>query len=174
MDSKHLSRFLYRKGEFFNTSVDDYLYITPNPRLAAKFLDKMEIGYPSYNCKFNSTKISTNIYPKIGWPLPLQNCEWVTFCGWCFCLTCGHIMRDFGTYAGQDMASSLSFIPRNVTSPERYFFKLKETIYFFIQLNEFNFFLVLILSQLFNWQNESDATCSTPTIFARSHDQLSF
>lgn len=119
MDAEYFFRFLNNNGEFFNTSIDDYLYITPNPKRAAKFLDKLRAGVSRFNCKFNANKMSTNIYPTIHWPISRQDCEWVTFCGWCFCLTCGHIMRDFSAYAGQDMASSISFIPWNVTSPEK-------------------------------------------------------
>ncbi|OXA61137.1 Telomerase reverse transcriptase [Folsomia candida] len=120
MDAEYFFRFLNNNGEFFNTSIDDYLYITPNPKRAAKFLDKLRAGVSRFNCKFNANKMSTNIYPTIHWPISRQDCEWVTFCGWCFCLTCGHIMRDFSAYAGQDMASSISFIPWNVTSPENF------------------------------------------------------
>jgi len=119
MDSQHFSEFLHKKGEFLITSVDDYLYITSDPKRASKFYKKMLGGIPEYGCKVNETKLHSNIYPRSDVACCDQECEWVHFCGWKFCLSCGHLMRDFLSYKGQDMASTLSFNPRNVSSPEK-------------------------------------------------------
>lgn len=117
MDKEHFSEYMNKPGEMFCTSADDYLYITPFPKNASQFLKTIQPGIPSYSCEFNAAKIVTNLFPAFG-PVPSQGCEWVQFCGWMYCLTCGHIMRDFSNYVGLDMASTITFIPR-FGNPER-------------------------------------------------------
>jgi hypothetical protein len=119
MDEIYLSSFLDREGEFLMTSVDDYLFISPDPVRARAFSEKIGTGLTAFHSEINLSKSVSNLWVQSDAPVPSTTCEYVFFCGTKFCLTCGHIDREFSNYAGQDMASSITFNMKNVTSPER-------------------------------------------------------
>lgn len=119
MDVHNFSEFLNNENEFFVRSVDDYFYVSPFPTRVAKFFHQMKRGVPEYNCNINPDKSLTNLFVTQSIPMPINLNEWVTFCGWRFCIASGHIMRDFSSYAGLDFCSTLTFLLNKASNAEQ-------------------------------------------------------
>lgn len=110
------SAFLKHRQEFFIRIVDDYVYMTPTQGRAQTFWRKMQAGIRDYHIRINKGKSEHNWESKCGVPRNDNRlgCTPVTFCGWRFCLNSGHVSRDYSSYCGQDMASSITFFMRDV------------------------------------------------------------
>ena len=118
MDEAYFSEYLDVKGELFIRSVDDYFYISPSPHRAASVFHKLRQGFSNYHCGINESKSLTNLY--VNSKSPVTTSEWVGFCGWRFCVTNGHVVRDFNSYANQDICSTLTFRLQTADTPEKY------------------------------------------------------
>lgn len=119
--AKYLPSINTETGIFLRI-VDDYLYITDS---AQDVMNLINLMAPSNSAQegitFNSSKSMTNALVQSNMSIPESSCDWVTFCGWNFCLTCGHVSRDFSKYKGNDFCSAVKFqmLPNGkASSPE--------------------------------------------------------
>lgn len=60
MERTHLSEIAQDPDSLLLRWVDDFLFITPDRRLADKFLNIMHAGIPEYGCVINRDKTLTN------------------------------------------------------------------------------------------------------------------
>lgn len=101
--------------------------MTPAPEEILELTKLMKVGCDKIGVQLNEDKSASNIYVRSDVEISASSCETVTFCGWNFCITCGHVSRDFGKYSGQDFCSTISFqMTEKTVSPEEYV----EKIYF--------------------------------------------
>ena len=117
MDHQHFQEYLYVPGEFFVRNIDDYCYISPDPARVAKFYSDLHKGLPEYNCYVNMAKTRHNLGVSSSTSICSSSCV-IKFFGWNFCLTSGHVGRDFDSYAGLDTSCTLSFVMRPSDSPD--------------------------------------------------------
>ena len=123
MDSEYFSNYMEKPGEFFIRNVDDYLFVTTEPERVSQLARIMKKGMGTYNCYFNKEKSQNNLpkttsvesnqsHSEAAAAVPDSSSYKVTFNGWRFCLKTGHVMRDFSSYIGVDISSTLSFFMR--------------------------------------------------------------
>ena len=102
-------------GEFFVRNIDDYCYVSPDPARVAKFYNILHGGIPEYNCFLNIAKTRHNLGVSSSSVVSSSSCV-IKFVGWNFCLSSGHIGRDFDSYAGLDTSCTLSFLMKPTDS----------------------------------------------------------
>ncbi|CAL8080710.1 unnamed protein product [Orchesella dallaii] len=128
MDSTMYLPFIESSGRLFLRIADDYLFITPSPTEILKLNQLMKFGCEKYKIELNEEKSESNMFVRSNIPVPTRGCDVVTFCGWNFCLTCGHVFRDYKKYNGQDLCSTVAFqLSSNIESPE-HFIRLRGTV----------------------------------------------
>jgi len=119
LDSVYLKSFLCDQSEFLTTSVDDYLFISPSPLRVAAFVDSFSTGLKAFHSKLNSKKLNSNLWPNNSTSVPSIPCSTIGLSGNSYCLSCGHIRRDFSGYAGQDISSTITFNMNSFNRPEK-------------------------------------------------------
>lgn len=120
IDSTLYLPYLETNGRLFLRVVDDYLFVSPKANEVLNLMLLMKIGCEKFGFKMNEEKSENNVFVKSNVMTPKSNCETVTFCGWNFCVVCGHVSRDYKKYCGQDFTSTIGFqMSAKVTSPEQ-------------------------------------------------------
>ncbi|KAL5496927.1 hypothetical protein EMCRGX_G013305 [Ephydatia muelleri] len=91
--------------------VDDFLLITRNQSLAREFYSIMSKGIPEYNCFINAKKTVLNFeIDQDGFVHPLENVQWIPWCGLLINTQTLDMQTDFSRYIGKDIRNSMTIV----------------------------------------------------------------